>query len=118
MTVGERVKRLRMERGGSQTLRARQLEVNPKQVSRWERGAHTPITGALIRIAEILGVWLDHPTFNSREATRHADIANLELREKVQEIGWLPADDKVTDKAVLGPFFPESRSRRLAFATE
>ena len=118
MTLGERIKRLRMERGWSQTQLARKLDVHPKQVSGWERGAHTPTTDALIRVAEALGVSLDYLAFENREATRHADIADLELLEKLEAIDKLSDEDKQTVKAILDTFILKSRFQRLAVAAE
>jgi len=118
MTLGERIKRLRMERGWSQTQLAQRLEVHPKQVSGWERGAHTPSTDVLIRIAETLGVSLDYLAFENREVKRHIDIADLELLEKLQEIDKLPDEDKETVKNVLDTFILKSRFQRLAVTAE
>jgi transcriptional regulator with XRE-family HTH domain len=118
MTLGERIKRLRMERGWSQTQLARRLEVHPKQVSGWERSAHVPSTDVLIRIAEVLGVSLDYLAFENRAANRHVDIADLELLQKLQEIDKLSEEDRETVKAVLDTFILKSRFQRLAVATE
>jgi transcriptional regulator with XRE-family HTH domain len=118
MTLGERIKRLRMERGWSQTQLAQKLDVHPKQVSGWERGAHTPSTDVLIRIAEVLSVSLDYLAFENREAKRQVEIADLELLEKLQEIDKLPEEDKQTVKNVLDTFILKGRFQRLALPVE
>ena len=75
-----------MERGWSQTQLALKLDVHPKQVSGWERAAHTPSTDVLVKIAEVLGVSLDYLAFEGREATRRVDIADVELLGKLEEL--------------------------------
>jgi transcriptional regulator with XRE-family HTH domain len=118
MTLGERIKRLRMERGWSQTQLALKLDVHPKQVSGWERGAHTPSTDVLVKIAEVLGVSLDYLAFEKREASRRVDIADVELLGKLEELDKLPDADKATVKAVIDSFILKSRFQRLATAAE
>lgn len=114
MSLGERVKRLRMERGWSQAQLAQRLDVHPKQVSGWERGAHVPSTEVLIRIADVLGVSLDYLAFENRATNRHLDIADLELLQKLQEVDKLSEGDRQTVKAVLDTFILKSRFQELA----
>lgn len=116
MTLGERIKRLRMERGWSQAQFALKLEVHAKQVSGWERNAHTPSTDVLIKMAEALGVSLDYLAFEDRDASRRVDIADVELLEKLEAIDKLSDSDKQTVKAVLDTFIMKSRFQRLAAA--
>ena len=56
--------------------------------------------------------------FEDRIATRHVEIADLELLEKLQEIDKLPEEDKQTVKNVLDTFILKSRFQRLALPAE
>jgi transcriptional regulator with XRE-family HTH domain len=113
MTLGERIKRLRQERGWSQAQFARKVEVHQKQVSGYERDVHAPSTDMLIRIARTLGVSLDYLAFEDRPDSHRVQIADLELLEKLEGIDKLSADDKRTVKAVLDTFILKSRFQQL-----
>ena len=114
MTIGSRIKRLRQERGWSQAQFAKKLEVHPKQVSGYERGAHIPSTDVMIRMAEILGVSLDFLVFDNRSDSRQVNISDIELIELLEKIDQLSDKDKQTVKAVLDTFILKNRFQRLA----
>ena len=114
MTIGSRIKRLRQERGWSQAQFAKKLEVHPKQVSGYERGAHIPSTDVMIRMAEVLGVSLDFLVFDNRSDTRQVNISDIELIELLEKIDQLSDKDKQTVKAVLDTFILKNRFQRLA----
>lgn len=54
--LGERIKRLRQERGWSQAQLANRLDVHQEQISGYERGIRVPQTDLLIRIADLFNV--------------------------------------------------------------
>ena len=58
MTFGEKLHRLRREKGMSQEALAGKLGVSRQAVSRWERGTARPDTANLARLAQVLGVAL------------------------------------------------------------
>ena len=112
--LGERIKRLRQEKGWSQAQFAKKLEVHPKQVSGYERGAHAPSTDVMIRMAEILGVSRDVMVFENRADSKHGNIADLEPIGMLEKIDRLSDQDKKTVKAVLDTFILKSRLHELA----
>jgi transcriptional regulator with XRE-family HTH domain len=115
MTLGERLKKLRLDRGWSQTQLGQKLGVHQKQVSGYERGAHTPSTDVLIRAASLFDISLDYLAFEDRPSTPAAgQIADRELLEKLTLIDQLPEQDKTTVKAVLDSFILKHRFQRLA----
>lgn len=59
MTVGERVYRLRTERGMSQEELAGALRVSRQSVSKWETGGSVPELDKLVKLSELFGVTLD-----------------------------------------------------------
>lgn len=113
MTLGQRIKRLRQEKGWSQVQLAKKLNVHQKQISGYERAVHVPSTEILIRIAELFNVSLDYLAFDNREDVRQVRIADRELLERLQEIDRLADEDKATVKAVLDTFILKSRFQRL-----
>ena len=58
-TLGERLKKLRMERGLTQEQLAGQLHVTRQAVAKWESDNGTPDVDNLVRLADAFGVTLD-----------------------------------------------------------
>lgn len=112
-TLGERLRRLRAERGWSQAQLATKLGIHQKQVSGYERGIHVPQTELLIRIAETFGVSLDYLAFADRDNTDHASIADRELLEKLQALDQLPDTDRAIVKSVLDTYITKHRIQQL-----
>lgn len=109
MTLGDRMKRLRQERGWSQGQLARKFKVHPKQISGSERGVHLPSTDLLIRIPEFFNVSLDYLAFDTREDTRQVHIGDRDLLQKLEEIDKFSDQDRATIKAVLDTFILKNR---------
>jgi transcriptional regulator with XRE-family HTH domain len=111
--LGERLRRLRSDRGWSQAQLANKLGVHQKQVSGYERGVHVPQTELLIRIAETFSVSLDYLAFADRDDTDHAGIADRELLEKLQALDQLPDTDRAIVKSVLDTYITKHRIQQL-----
>jgi transcriptional regulator with XRE-family HTH domain len=60
MPLGERIRQLRKEAQLSQAELAEMIAVDPGRVSRYEAGRITPSADALVRLAEVLNVSIDH----------------------------------------------------------
>jgi transcriptional regulator with XRE-family HTH domain len=116
MSFGERLKRLRQERGWSQAQLGLKLKIHQKQVSGYERGVHLPSAELLIRIAEIFNVSLDYLVLERSEAGRRPQMADRELLQKLEELDQLPERDRATIKAVLDTFLVKHRFQKLAAA--
>jgi transcriptional regulator with XRE-family HTH domain len=118
MTLGDRIKQLRQQRGWSQAQLSKKLNVHQKQISGYERGVHSPSIELLVRIAELFNVSLDYIAFDKREEKNIIPIADRELMQAVQQIDQLSAEDKATIKAVLNTFIVKNRFQRLASETQ
>ena len=94
MSLGDRIKRLRQERGWSQAQLGLRLGIHQKQISGYERDVHVPSTEVLIKLAELLHVSLDFLAFEDRDNTSRVSIADLDLLEKMKEIGCPQADSE------------------------
>lgn len=57
--IGNRIKKLRMQRGISQQEFAAEIGITPQAVSRWECGMSLPEPSKLPAIANILGVTIN-----------------------------------------------------------
>lgn len=58
--VGSRIKELRTHRGLSQRALSQQLRLSKSMVAKYELGIHAPSVTVLVRLADRLGVTLDH----------------------------------------------------------
>jgi len=117
MALGDRIKKLRQQRGWSQAQLSKKLNVHQKQISGYERGVHSPSIELLVRMAELFNVSLDYIAFDNREEKNIIPIADRELMQAVQQIDRLSAEDRATIKAVLNTFIVKSRFQRLASET-
>lgn len=118
MTLGDRIKQLRQQRGWSQAQLSKKLNVHQKQISGYERGIHSPSIELLVRMAELFNVSLDYIAFDNREEKNIIPIADRELMQAVQQIDQLSAEDRATIKAVLNTFIVKNRFQRLASETQ
>lgn len=114
MALGERIKRLRQERGWSQAQLGQKLGVHQKQISGYERDVHVPSTELLIRISEAFDVSLDYLVSGGNGASQRIDVADRELIRHMEAIDKLPEKDKEAIKAVLESFILKHRFQELA----
>lgn len=60
MTFGEKLHRLRKERGWSQEALAAEIGVSRQAVSRWELGEVVPDTASVLAVSRLFGVSTDY----------------------------------------------------------
>lgn len=90
MTFGEKLHRLRRERGLSQEALAAELRVSRQAVSRWELGEVVPDTANVLAVSRIFGVSTDYLLLDEcdREGqTPAAKSAERSLRERQAAVG-------------------------------
>ena len=104
MTTGERIRRLREERGLTQDRLAGKLGVSFQAVSSWERDEYLPSLENLIQLAEILDV--------STSAILEERTYSFETKQAIYDWTHMKTFVKTTSK-VLGL---TDTSRALAFA--
>ena len=117
MALGNRIKRLRQEKGWSQMQLSKKLNVHQKQISAYERGIHSPSIDFLVKLADLFNVSLDYLAFDDRHDSNQLQIADRELIQTMKEIEALSEEDKVTIKAVLNTFIIKNRFQRIASET-
>ncbi len=87
--IAERLKRLREERGLTQTRLAELLGMAARSYNRWERGGHVPSLEMLIKAADVLQVTLDE-LVGRTEIRTTPSIRNAELQQLVHDVDELP----------------------------
>ncbi len=114
MTLGQRIKRLRLDRGWTQGQLGVKVKAHKKQISNYERDVTIPSTELLIRMAKVFNVSLDYLAFDDRDNISSADIADREFLQKLAEIDKLSEQDKTTVKRLLDIVIMKNRFQQLA----
>lgn len=80
--IGERLKQAREAAGHSQTSLAELMNVQPKQLWRWETGKYIPEAESIIQLARALNVSADYLLGLSDDPTRAAREDELSAQEQ------------------------------------
>ena len=116
MTIGERIKYYRMEKGITQERLANELYISNQAVSKWERNASLPDVSLIAKIARILGVSCDALFVDSLE-----DI-NKDICELIKSAENLNVSNPEEYRHIISTLekslerYPKSCSLRLALA--
>lgn len=90
MSIGQRIGRLRRERGYSQEYVAESLGVSRQAVSKWETDLSAPDTYNLIALSKLFGVSVEHIAVGESEKGKEAFAA--------AEVGY----GKITTQKIIG----------------
>ncbi|OIP31342.1 MAG: hypothetical protein AUK47_22645 [Deltaproteobacteria bacterium CG2_30_63_29] len=116
-TFGQRIRELRQRREWSQQELAEKVGVRQKQISAYERDINVPSGEIFIALADAFEVSLDYLAQRAEDQGPRANIGDLDLLERLQEIDKLSEADKELVKGVLDTFIVKSRFQRLAAGT-
>jgi transcriptional regulator with XRE-family HTH domain len=118
MTLGEKIKRLRTEKGISQEELGREMGgVHYTHISRYERNQSTPSIEALKKLAKIFGVSADYLLFDDIDKMTLGDIHDPELLNQFRELDRL--DNEVRGKArfLLEAILTQQQVQQIASKT-
>ena len=116
MTIGERIKYYRMEKGITQERLANELYISNQAVSKWERNASLPDVSLIAKIAHILGVSCDALFVDSLESVDN------ELNEIIKRAEQVSLNDVNEYKCCVSLLektlerYPKACALRLALA--
>jgi len=113
MNISEKIKKLRQEKGWSQTQLAKKLNTQSQNISRYERGVFTPSTEALTKFAEVFGVSVDYLLNEEVENANAYKIEDKQLQRYFAEIDKLNEEDKNLAKGVLEAILLKSKIKDL-----
>lgn len=94
MTLGEKIKQLRVEKGYSQSLLEKRTGVNSKLLSKYENGRIMPTADTLKKIAEGLEISADYLIFDNVPKDGLSQLKDLELFEKFKEVERLDMENR------------------------
>jgi transcriptional regulator with XRE-family HTH domain len=113
MPLGERIRQLRKEAGLSQAELAEKIGADPGRVSRYEAGRITPSAEALVRLAEMLNISIDHLLVDGIPR-RPLHAAQDALGDRLAAVAELPADDLAALLSVIDGLVAKNRLKALA----
>ncbi len=109
MSLRERVRQLREERGWSQGELAEKIAAGPSQISRYEHGRITPSAEAIIRLAETFGVSIDYLLIG--DALLSPEDA---LGDRLAELAELDGHDRELVLSFIDALITKTRLKALA----
>ncbi len=101
MTLGEKIKQLRKERGFSQTVLEQRSGVNSKLLSKYENGRIVPTADTLKKIATGLEISADYLLFDNVPKNGLSPLKDLELFEMFQEVEGMDQENKKMIKNLI-----------------
>ncbi len=116
MTIGERIKYYRIEKGITQERLANELYISNQAVSKWERNASLPDVSLIAKIAHILGVSCDALFVDSFE---DVDRELNEIIKKAEQVSVNDIDEYKCCVSLLEKTlerYPKACALRLALA--
>lgn len=99
-TLGERIRRLRQEKGWTQRELARRAGLKPAAISKYELGIYQPSLAVLIAIADALGTTTDH-LLGSGPATE----SGARLKDLLSRLDELPPEPRNAIADILESLF-------------
>ena len=94
MSLGEKIKQLRQEKGYSQTFLEKRSGVNSKLLSKYENGRIIPTADTLRKIAEGLDISADYLIFDNVPKDGRCQLDDLELFERFKEVERMDSENK------------------------
>ncbi len=94
MTLGQKIKQLRQEKGYSQILLEKRSGVNSKLLSKYENGRIIPTADTLRKIAEGLDISADYLIFNNVPKDGRCQLNDLELFERFKEVERMDPENR------------------------
>lgn len=96
MNLGEKIKKLRLEKGLSQDELGKAMGVHYTHISRYERNQSNPSIDALRKLAKVFGVSADYLLFDDLDKVALGNVHDSDLRQQFQDLDRL--SDTVREK--------------------
>lgn len=110
MTLGQKIKKARMQKKLSQSELAEAADVYQKNVSRYEQDTTVPSATALKKIADVLGVTTDYLL---SERDEEIAIKDKDLMKQFEELQNLTGETKNVVLTFLDLVIRDAKTRRV-----
>ncbi len=114
MTIGEKINKLRKERGWSQQSLAKQLGTSGPVIGRYERGEMMPSVEVAGKLADAFGVTLDYLVDTTGNI---AEIKDKSMLARLADIERLDSEDKKTIIKVVDSLLRDAKAKQAYMAT-
>lgn len=114
MALHQKITALRKEHKWSQKDIAQKINIDYKNVSRWETGRNIPSTEAVMKLADIFGVTTDYLLFDNVPRNGKVTINDPELLGQFQEIANLEEKDREAIKRIIEAMIFKSKVGELS----
>ncbi len=101
LSLGEKIKLLRKEKGFSQTFLEKKSGVNSKLLSKYENGRIVPTADTLRKLAEGLEISSDYLIFDNVPKDGISRFKDIELFEKFKEVERMDIENKAMIKNLI-----------------
>jgi len=109
MTLGQKLRALRAEKGLSQTALEEISGVNSKLLSKYENERIVPTADTLRKIAQALQISADYLIFENAPKNGVSQLVDLELFEKFQEVERMPVENRTMIKNMIDALIIKSK---------
>lgn len=109
----ERLRRLRKQKGLSQSQLGQRVDVHYTHIGRYERGVSRPAADTLKRLADALDVSGDFLLEGAFDDAAKAHFDDRELLRQFQAVEKLPDEDKAVVKRLLDAFLTQKQLQEL-----
>jgi transcriptional regulator with XRE-family HTH domain len=114
MTLGEKILKLRKEKGWSQDKLGDKIGVYGRRVSLYENDKSTPSAETLQKLADIFEVSLDYLLSDSPKNITGIPIKDPSLIPYFEELDQLDEDDKKTIKSMIEALAMRKKVKEMA----
>jgi transcriptional regulator with XRE-family HTH domain len=101
MTIGERIKSLRKEKGWSQALLGQMVDLHVGHIGRYEKNKVKPSAKSIKKLAEAFGISINELVRGDEKPTLEGLIKDKELLRMFQGVEELDEKDKTLAKGFL-----------------
>lgn len=112
MTIGEKIRKLRREREWTQEELGERVQIDKRNVSKYETGHLNPSRKTVEKFAEALGISAAELLFDA-EAEPVLAIEDPELLNLFREIASMPEKSKNAVKTVLSMVVKQNRIQQM-----
>ncbi|MBU1168465.1 MAG: helix-turn-helix domain-containing protein [Proteobacteria bacterium] len=109
LSLGEKIKLLRHEKGFSQVFLEKKSGVNSKLLSKYENGRIVPTADTLRKIAESLEVSSDYLLFDNAPKDGISRLEDIDLFEKFKEVERMTIENKTMIKNIIDAVIIKSK---------
>jgi len=114
LSLAERLKALRMQKGLSQRKFSTMVDLNYTQYNRYEKGDRKPSTETIAKLADALDVSVDYLLDGEAKDAAIADMEDRELLQMFKEIEKFSPETKANIKATLNAYIKAEKLQQLA----